>query len=584
VNENSQSESIARFVSRTKDDPSFIGYSLRAFAEAHKWEEAQVASFLGCTQESLSRLAMCCRPCAAEESYRQDLKQIALFVECDLLRLQQLLRETPGVMVVQEDTPSVLDDATPPATPGLPLPVDPPLDTPTIPWLHLAIGGLSLATVSLLVVVSVVFWGLRSPANHKGDKLSMVAASPTVVESPAAGDRISLVRPPEQVGTVFCTSKDAVWVGGKKHEAGQLLTGGTYLNLVAGSAEISMACGADVVLQAPCRVVLLDERLVQLESGKLTAQVAKWTKGFVVETHGLKVTDLGTRFAVSAESPGAAEAHVLDGSVLAKPLRAGKPHESSVLLKSGEAIRVNTREGKVDRFAAERGRFVDKFDNARPYRPIELLNTGRGLMIGDEDMRWRITAGGGLGGPWPKPAVVCRRHYRYIDNAPEKSQWISFRGGVHPGAPPNTLYTFETTLDLTGFDPTTVNVVAQILADNGVKAIRLNGQPVPIQPWVDNIRGQKFQTFHVVEIRNGFVQGENRLSIDVFNGFDTYRPRAATPMALRVEWQAFGGSAGVADAPPISEETLEEDVPAGSRHGAALTRMATASGRPDPRD
>jgi len=401
------------------------------------------------------------------------------------------------------------------------------------------------ACVGRVVGPAAMFWHPLKPVDRRGSEPEVAVESPIVMESAdgpksaAPNGLISLVRPPEQAATVHSTSKDAVWGEGGKRRPGQLLAEGTRLSLSAGSAEINMACGADLVLQAPCNVVLLDERLVQLESGKLTAQVAKWTKGFVVETRGLKVTDLGTRFAVSAELSDTAEAHVLEGSVLAKPLRQGREHEKPLLLRSGEAIRVNTAKGEVDRFAAERNRFVDKFNNSRPYRPIMLTNTGKGFMVDDEDSNWRIVAGPKRLGPWPQPAFVTLPNTRYSDNAPEKSQWISVEGGAHRSMPRNTVFTFETTFDLTGFDPATVSVVAQILADNGVKEVRLNGKPVEMKPWVDNLLGQRFQAFHVVEFRGGFVAGENRVEIDVVNGISV-PAGSRNPMALRVEWQAFG--------------------------------------------
>jgi hypothetical protein len=55
--------------------------------------------------------------------------------------------------------------------------------------------------------------------------------------------------------------------------------------------------------------------------------------------------------------------------------------------------------------------------------------------------------------------------------------------------------------------------------------------------------------FRPIEIRSGFVPGVNRLAFVVKNetfivptkkGFDT--PNTPNPMALRVEWQAFGRS------------------------------------------
>lgn len=112
MNESSQSDSIARFVSRTKDDPLFVGHSLRAFAAARDLDEAHIAAFLGCGQGAISRLAMCRQPSVNEETYQQDIEQIAAFVGCDSSRLQQLLRETMGISVLRESTASVRDNVT----------------------------------------------------------------------------------------------------------------------------------------------------------------------------------------------------------------------------------------------------------------------------------------------------------------------------------------------------------------------------------------------------------------------------------------------------------------------------------------
>jgi len=421
------------------------------------------------------------------------------------------------------------------ATAGLALPVNPPDGAPASPshGLHLLMGGLVLAAMGVLVAVSVFV------VSKSADRRPVAQGPRPAVELPAPSDGITLVRPPEQIAMLSGVGKDAVWAGEESFKVGQLLPQGTRLDLRAGSAQISMTCGADGVLQAPCRIVLFDNRLIQLESGVLTAQVAEWARGFVVETRGLRITDLGTRFAVSAESPDAAEAHVLAGSILAKPFRPSSPRETELLLRSGEAIRVNAREGKVARIAAAKERFADEFKGVRPYRLIELANTGRGFIVGEEDAHWRITTGPKSVGPWPQPAFVTLPHMRYLDNAPEKSQWISVEGGTARSMPRNKVFTFETTFDLSGFDPATVSVVAQILADNGVKDVRLNGKPVEMEPWVDNLVGQRFQTFHVVEFRDGFVEGKNQIEIDVFNGISA-GARTANPMALRVEWQAFG--------------------------------------------
>lgn len=86
----------------------------------------------------------------------------------------------------------------------------------------------------------------------------------------------------------------------------------------------------------------------------------------------------------------------------------------------------------------------------------------------------------------------------------------------------------------------TVTVAAQVIADNGVRAVRVNGQPLPLVSWNLNEQYQLFNRFEVVEIREHLVPGINRVEFDVWNGVDRYAPASPNPIAIRVEWQAFG--------------------------------------------
>jgi hypothetical protein len=163
--------------------------------------------------------------------------------------------------------------------------------------------------------------------------------------------------------------------------------------------------------------------------------------------------------------------------------------------------------------------------------------------VGDEDPHWRITAGP-KSASFSKPqfAVVCTPDERYSDNEAQRSQWLSFAKDVRPGGRAKSIYTFATSFDLTGFDPSTVMVAAQILADNGVRAMRINGNRVPLVPWDDNGPGQTFKNdqFRLVEIREGFAPGVNKLEIDVWNGIYFGAGSDPNPMSLRVEFQGFG--------------------------------------------
>jgi ferric-dicitrate binding protein FerR (iron transport regulator) len=429
-----------------------------------------------------------------------------------------------------------------------------------------SLGGDTAATGSSIATIATS--AKRSSRSLLGWTFAAIAASlvvgAAVLLRPAVNEpdgaipqvnAITLIRPPHQVARITHVH-DAAWGGGRSHDVGTLFSEGDHVELLSGTAQLSMSCGADIVLQSPCGVEIIRDDVVRLDHGKVTAQVAPWAKGFVIDAKGLRVTDLGTRFAVSADKSGVAEAHVLEGEVLAEPMKSRGPQRSSVRLNTGQAIRVDVRRAKIDQLKAERGRFVDRLEEVRPLRPVDMWNTGFGLAIGESDSHWRITSGPKGLASWPIQAVVGRPDPIYRDNSPDESQWISVPDGTTKGVPAHSEYTFETTFDLTGFDPSTVCISGRVIADNGVRRIRLNGKPAGIAEWSLDDPGVKFRSFHPIEIRSGFVPGANRLEIDVFNTTFIYgnrRPTLDNPMAIRVEWQAFGCEA---NEPTIAGETV----------------------------
>jgi hypothetical protein len=331
---------------------------------------------------------------------------------------------------------------------------------------------------------------------------------------------------------------------GKRLFPGDAFTEGDVVVLESGEANVSMASGAEFVLKAPAELKFDTANHVELRRGLLTAHVAAWGSGFTVDTSAMRVVDLGTRFAISASTDDV-ETHVLQGQVRVQPLATAVSGRRSVLLTQGEGIRVDSDGDEPVRFVAQKERFPESTEKFWPFKPITLWNSGIGLAEGDEDPHWRITAGP-KGGSYDKPqfGVVCKPDERYAANEPQRSQWLSFARDVRPGGLAKSIFTFETTFDLTGFDPSTVMVATQILADNGARAMRINGNSVPMTPWDDNASGQTFKSdqFRLVKIRDGFMPGKNKLEIDVWNGI--YRTvgseREPNPMSLRVEFQAYG--------------------------------------------
>jgi ferric-dicitrate binding protein FerR (iron transport regulator) len=349
-------------------------------------------------------------------------------------------------------------------------------------------------------------------------------------------------RSPRPIASLVRTP-DMEFADGQAHARDVLLEGDS-VSIVRGEAHISMASGADFVLTSPGAVEFVSAREVRLREGVLTAQVAKWGLGFTVNTDAMRVTDLGTRFAVSAHDDDV-ETHVLKGQVRVQPIAGSLKGRRSVLLSEGEALRIDRNSVEPVRMAAESLKFATVIKDFRPFKPIAMHNTGAGIAEGDEDSHWRITKGPiGAAYRGPQFAVVCVPDVRYATNDPKRSQWISLAKDVRPGGLPNSAFTFETSFDLTGFDLSTVTVAAEILADNGVHAIRVNGVDAGVKPWVDNVPQQYFKKdgFHVVRLKRGFIPGKNKIEIDVWNGVYQSPEMLGqpNPVALRVEFQAFG--------------------------------------------
>lgn len=354
-----------------------------------------------------------------------------------------------------------------------------------------------------------------------------------------------LVRPPQTVGEVVRLD-NAGPGSGTQLRLGDAVVEGQAVEIRAGFARLSMGVGADVLLEGPCRARIVSGDRVALERGKLAVRAAHWATGFRVETNDVVATDLGTWFSVQSGDGNPSEIHVLEGQVRANLIQRNGRDGAAYQLRADEAVQARGN-GEFEAIVARRDSVATRLTRFQPLRPIDFWNTGIRLDEGDPDPHWTVTAGSTEDGPYPQPAIVCIPHDSYGVNEPDRSQWISVDRGTTDGVPARSTYTFETTFDLTGFDPTTVWVSGLVLADDGVDEVWLNGKQLNIASWTDWHYGINYVKFHPISIRSGFVHGINRLSFVVKNesfivptdrGFDV--PNTPNPMALRAEWQAFG--------------------------------------------
>ncbi|MEN6451156.1 MAG: hypothetical protein ABFC96_11750 [Thermoguttaceae bacterium] len=323
--------------------------------------------------------------------------------------------------------------------------------------------------------------------------------------------------------------------------------------LSSGYLEIAYGSGAKVILQGPCVYEVESERSGFLSLGKLTACVesavgsrqtavgsqplptahSSLPARFVVRTPTAVITDLGTEFGVEVDKSGATLSQVFRGKVGLRAIGGGEGDAQVIFLEQNESARVERagdQEVKAVKLVRTESR-LDRFARQLPKRMrIKLFNTGIDLKEGEEDPHWHLVARSDDPHFRPRPAVVTTTSLQWRNNAPYQSQWISLVGDASEVPDLNTVYTFRTTFTLSGMVPSTARIDGQLLVDNFVRAIRLNGHDIP-PPEHDDDCCTVFRKF---TMDREFIEGTNVLEIEVVNG-SLDNAVKSSPMGLRVE-------------------------------------------------
>ncbi len=344
--------------------------------------------------------------------------------------------------------------------------------------------------------------------------------------------------------------------------------------LASGLMEITYDAGVKVILQGPCTYQVESRTGGYLSQGRLTAKVeGRGERGegrerkslqinnqqsqiinlplpsafrplpsplsplpsplFSVRTPTVRIADLGTEFGVEVDPSGVSTAQVYQGKVELLPVGADANRGKAIRLEKNESARVEVgkdRIARVVRQPAQPSRFVRQM----PKRVrIKVFNTGVNLKEGAPDPHWQLVARSDDPKLKPRPAVVADANaYPWLANQFDRSQWVS-AVGPEPIAPNGVVFTFRTTLDLKGMRPSTAVLHGRFVADNHVRAIRLNGHEVSVLK-----HGyEEFGFFHGFSCDRGFVEGLNVLEIDVENGIPGLDASSVqpNPMGLLVE-------------------------------------------------
>ncbi len=338
--------------------------------------------------------------------------------------------------------------------------------------------------------------------------------------------------------------------------------------LLSGLMEISYDSGAKVILQGPCTYEVESRAGGYLSQGRLTARVVTGGGGrgaehepvtaslvqpatighseypvarppspvprFTVRTPTAKITDLGTEFGVEVDPSGASTAHVYRGRVELAAVGGGRAGSAKpIRLEKDQSGRVEVGKDRVARLIRVLGQ-PSTFVRQMPKRVrIKAFNTGVNLKAGMPDPHWQLVARSDDPKFKPRAAVVVNTSIApYLANQADRSQWISAVSDMS-WLPDNVVYLFRTTFDLTGMRPSTAILYGRFIADNHVRAIRLNGHEVSIPK-----HGyEEFGFFHGFSSNCGFVQGVNVIEVEVQNGGPVRGggPKSFSPMGLLVE-------------------------------------------------
>lgn len=108
----------------------------------------------------------------------------------------------------------------------------------------------------------------------------------------------------------------ARWESGTLPTAEGARLGAGTLRLVRGLATIQFDSGAEVVLESPAELQLIDEMNCSLLAGTAVGDIPESAQGFTITTPSAKVIDHGTRFAVNVNpKQGTTRTEVFDGLV-----------------------------------------------------------------------------------------------------------------------------------------------------------------------------------------------------------------------------------------------------------------------------
>jgi hypothetical protein len=93
---------------RAERDPFFLGCPLHWFARSESLDDAQLAEYLGCTQETLVKVRLCATPDPQPPAFGRDVARIAERFELQEAALKKAVRRGRVVLQMQSASSATL--------------------------------------------------------------------------------------------------------------------------------------------------------------------------------------------------------------------------------------------------------------------------------------------------------------------------------------------------------------------------------------------------------------------------------------------------------------------------------------------
>jgi hypothetical protein len=196
---------------------------------------------------------------------------------------------------------------------------------------------------SVLMALGLVVWQLLPTRSKPAAALPVVIAQ-SIGGYNAAGKPF---RPGDQVGT-------------------------GRLTLDRGVIRIDFSNGAQVAVEGPADLQILDELHIVLDRGVATAVIPESAVGFAIDTSTARVVDLGTAFGISVGDDGLTEVCVFDGEVEVDYRAKESVDTPKRRVSEGQAVQASRASSTIDSVEFETARY----ERAWPVNSGVLQTTG----------------------------------------------------------------------------------------------------------------------------------------------------------------------------------------------------------------